>query len=877
MWTVCFLLPSLACRGAEFFFRNKKAALLGFLEDSFILGLAVLLLSQLPQPGAILLWTLFFPLHFLSWYLPWRFGIHLSFDLVYFLRHPASFLDSAREVKTGPAALCAIALYLISCLSFLGTSLSYIPLLAAGLPAYLFKSRETENPFFSLLRFRKKEKTLRLEWNFPQEINAFISPRYPLLRKTFGFKGEKQFEIPKTDKPNIVFLFMESFRAKNVGCLGGEIPASPCFDALSEKGVLFTDFIAGGLQTYRSFLAAFFSIPPHLETLSLKPYCSLPLIGLPSILKENGYRTALIQGGSAAFDWTLPFFQTHGFDTILGKEDFPAGPNQTTSWGLCDEALFSHAADWMGKQTDPFFLSLFTISNHHPWDCPPDWNFSAPPGIPTFYQRFLQTFSYSDHALGQFIERLHKENLLDQTIFFIFGDHGQGMGERGRAADLHNDLYQENIHVPLLILGNGIAPARIGTPASQIDLLPTVLDLLNLSAIHHSTGKSLLRKGSPPLFLSLPRGQKQVGCIDGKWKLTATPDQTELYDLESDPHEQNNLAPSSLSRELEQKARSFFQNVEKIYQEKSWAPASLQKYSFEIAAPPNATDEEWARILGSTPFAPVANLSNASSLTDRALFAFGREQASQIHELNLSNSPLFTDRSLGWIGENCPNLMILNASNCPLLTEQGIRSVLKNCPRLRFLSLEGLDEIEEIDIEAPTQELTAILLKDCRKIRGASLARLAAGSPSLVYLVAPLENARKEEFLSLAAATKEIMYAWFFQGLEIDDETLAAFSERNPCLAILLLEGFPLITTLPASLNVQILKLADCPNLTDEALEQIARQPIKQLSLSHCPKITGRGIEKLLRIPGCKIVLENCTGVLREEILSLRERGLNIY
>lgn len=877
MLTIFFLLPSLACRAAEFSFRDKKAAFQGLLEDSFILGIALLLFAQLPQPAAILLWTLFFPLQFLGWYLPWRFGIPLSLDLVHFLRHPGSFLDSARAIHAGPAALCAAGLLFLSYLGFLGSSPFYIPLLAAGLPSYLFKSRETENPLFSPLRFRKKEKTPPFEWNFPQESSAFLSPRYPLLRKTFAFKGEKQFQLPHEGKPNIVFLFMESFRAKNVGCLGGEIPASPRFDALAEKGVLFTNFYAGGLQTYRSFLASFFSIPPHLETLSLHPYCSLPLIGLPSILKEQGYRTALIQGGSASFDSSLPFFQTHGFETILGKEDFTAPQNQITSWGVSDETLFSQAAHWIGEQTAPFFLSLFTISNHHPWHGPAGWSFPTPSDLPAFYQRFLNTFSYSDHALGLFIEQLKKENRLGNTIFFIFGDHGQGMGERGRCAELHNDLYQENIHVPLLIFAEKIAPARIETPASQLDLLPTVLDLLNLPAVHHSTGKSLLRKGSSPLFLSLPRGYKQVGCIDGNWKLTAGAGRTELYDLARDPNERNNLAPSPLSSELEQKAHSYFQSVEALYKEKAWAPASLQKLSFEIAAPRNSTHEDWIRILDSAPFAPIVDLSNASRLTDRALFAIGPKRASQIHELNLSNSPLFTDRSLRWIGQNCPQLMIFNASHCPLLTEEALCEILNNCPKLRFLSLEGMDQIENLNAAPPTQELAALFLKDCHKIQGSALARLAAASPHLVYLAASLANTGKEEFLSIAASVKQMAYAWFFQGLQIDDKTLQAYADLTPSLLILILEDFPLLTTLPSSLNTHILKLSDCPNLADSALEEISRQPIKELLLSGCPKITGKGLEKLLRIPGCKIVLENCPGVLPEEILALRARGLNIY
>src|SRR5690606_36557162 len=130
----------------------------------------------------------------------------------------------------------------------------------------------------------------------------------------------------------------------------------------------------------------------------------------------------------------------------MGKKELQAlsgtsGSGAASSWGIHDEYLMPFAASWLERQTQPTFLTLFTITNHHPWILPP--SFPAPYTCPYF-----NTFAYTDWALHLFIEELKKKQLLKKSILFIFGDHGQELEDRSPHFAINQHLYQDNIHVP---------------------------------------------------------------------------------------------------------------------------------------------------------------------------------------------------------------------------------------------------------------------------------------------------------------------------------------------------------------------------------------------------------------------------------------------
>ncbi len=333
-----------------------------------------------------------------------------------------------------------------------------------------------------------------------------IDPEYPLLKRTTGFEGPTHFDVRLDDgeRPHVVLLFLESFSARDVGTLGAahRPAASPHFDRLSEEGVLFTNFYANGVQTTRAVIASLYGVLPRFSRRAIQSdIVDYPLIGLPELFGDLGYRNVFFHNGSLSFERKEDFFPTHGFEEIYGDEDVarrhPNAPR--TSWGLHDTYLMEDLADWLAdveKVGVPGFITAFTVTNHHPWRIPDDFT-PADFGVEgnEEYGDYLASFSYSDHALGYFADLLKQRGLSEKVVLFVLADTPVPMGERDGNYTLVRHLFEENVHIPFLIWAPGRLErgVRVEEVGSQVDLLPTMMDALGMTGLNHSTGTSLRR------------------------------------------------------------------------------------------------------------------------------------------------------------------------------------------------------------------------------------------------------------------------------------------------------------------------------------------------------------------------------------------------
>ena len=260
-----------------------------------------------------------------------------------------------------------------------------------------------------------------------------IDPEYPLLKRTTGFEGPTHFDlrVDGGERPHVVVLFMESFSARDVGTLGAKHQTSPSphFDRLSAEGVLFTNFYASGVQTTRAVIASLYGVPPRFSRRAIQSdVIDYPLIGLPELFGGRGYRNAFFHNGSLSFERKEDFFPRHGIEEMYGQEDVarrhPDAPR--TSWGIHDEYLMEDIADWLterDREGVPGFVTAFTVSNHHPWLVPDHFE-SNDFGIAgnEEYRQYLQSFSYSDYALGRFTELLKQRGLSEDVVLFVLAD-----------------------------------------------------------------------------------------------------------------------------------------------------------------------------------------------------------------------------------------------------------------------------------------------------------------------------------------------------------------------------------------------------------------------------------------------------------------------
>ncbi len=319
----------------------------------------------------------------------------------------------------------------------------------------------------------------------------YYSDEFPLLRR-FDYNS-KEFR-----KLNIVIFVMESWTGKFIKSLGHEVNATPFFDSLTRKGLLLKNFFANGQRSIEGISAIITSIPPwNGMILSENPLLSQSSVYfLPRILLKHGYETIFIHGARYGSMGLSSFAKHAGFKKYISKEDLlKMGAKDDGVWGIYDEDTFLLANEIFEKETKPFFAVIFSLTSHTPYKIP-DKKFKI---FENNYKDsdFLNSLYYSDYALSRFFEKAMKGKYFKNTIFIILGDHTEGK------TTTKNSIF-ERFHVPCLFYSpDYIRPGIIDTPATQLDIVPTILDILKSSDFHSSFGQSVLKKSKKnPSILS---------------------------------------------------------------------------------------------------------------------------------------------------------------------------------------------------------------------------------------------------------------------------------------------------------------------------------------------------------------------------------------
>ncbi len=287
------------------------------------------------------------------------------------------------------------------------------------------------------------------------------------------------------NKKNLVIILQESLGADFVGSLGGR-DLTPNIDKLSLDGIWFENLYATGTRSVRGIEAVVTGFPPT-------PLRSVVKLGgsqnnfftIAQLLAKQGYETSFIYGGEAHFDNMKRFFRNNGFEHIIEQKDY-VNPVFKGSWGVSDEDLYQKAHQEFSRLSEagkPFFSLVFTSSNHSP--------FEFPEGRVALVEQPKNTVAnaikYADYALGQYIDKAKHSNYWDNTVFLIIADHSDRVYGR-------EWVPVNKFHIPGLILGKGIKPESVTRLVSQIDMLPTLLSLMNVQAAHPAIGIDLTRE-----------------------------------------------------------------------------------------------------------------------------------------------------------------------------------------------------------------------------------------------------------------------------------------------------------------------------------------------------------------------------------------------
>ncbi|MBH3419123.1 LTA synthase family protein [Pseudomonas putida] len=308
-------------------------------------------------------------------------------------------------------------------------------------------------------------------------------------------------------KPNIILVTIESFSAKYMGSNGDPRNLTPNLDALRRESLYFNNFYATGTRTDRGLEAITLSIPPTPGRSIVKRIGRESGYGsLGQQLAAVGYDPVFVYGGRGYFDNMNAFFSGNGYRIVDQSSVAESEISFKNAWGMADEDLYRQAlklADADHAKQQPFLLQLMTTSNHRPYTYP-DGRIDIPSG-----DGREGAVKYTDHAIAQFLRDAKGKPWFDNTLFVFVADHTAGSAGM-------EDLPVSNYQIPLWIYAPKlIAPREDVQLASQIDLAPTLLGLLNLSYTSTFFGRDLLREGSLPPRVLIGNYQ-HLGLFDGK-------------------------------------------------------------------------------------------------------------------------------------------------------------------------------------------------------------------------------------------------------------------------------------------------------------------------------------------------------------------------
>jgi phosphoglycerol transferase MdoB-like AlkP superfamily enzyme len=282
---------------------------------------------------------------------------------------------------------------------------------------------------------------------------------------------------------------------------------TPHLDALRRQSLYFNNFYATGTRTDRGLEAITLAIPPTPGRSIVKRVGrESGFASLGAQLSAVGYDSVFVYGGRGYFDNMNAFFGGNGYRIVDQSSVDESAIHFKNAWGMADEDLYAQTlklADADFSAGKPFLLQLMTTSNHRPYTYP-DGRIDIKSG-----NGRDGAVKYTDYAIGQFLEAARKKPWFDNTLFIFVADHTAGSAGK-------EDLPVANYQIPLFIYAPALVKAEENSQlASQIDLAPTILGLLNLSYESTFFGRDLLRPSQQAPRVVFGNYQ-HLGLFDGQ-------------------------------------------------------------------------------------------------------------------------------------------------------------------------------------------------------------------------------------------------------------------------------------------------------------------------------------------------------------------------
>jgi len=346
---------------------------------------------------------------------------------------------------------------------------------------------------------------------------------------------------------NVVLVLLESTASQYLRLYGAAEDPTPNLTQLGSQSLVFENAYAVYPESIRGLFAVLcsqypaFGAPPN-------DYPAAPCVSLAEQLRQIGYSTALFHSGRFMYLGMKSVVEKRGFETLEDAGDI--GGNVNSSFGVDEPSAVKRMLSWIDSVPagNRFFLTYIPVAGHHPYATPDPGPFPNTSEL----SHYRNALHYGDAALGELLAGLRARKLDDQTVFVIFGDHGEAFGQHEGNYGHSFFLYDENIRVPYIIAAPGLIrkQERVGNGASLIDTAPTVLDLLGLPVPQRFQGTSLLDDKPRMSLFFTDYSLGFLGLRDSCWKMMFETEskRSKLFDVCTDPLEKQDLASENADR-----------------------------------------------------------------------------------------------------------------------------------------------------------------------------------------------------------------------------------------------------------------------------------------------------------------------------------------
>ncbi len=344
-----------------------------------------------------------------------------------------------------------------------------------------------------------------------KDTNEYYNENKKILKKneyTGIFEGK-----------NVIVIHAESLQGFTIGLKFNDKEVTPNLNKLINSGMYFDNFYAQvgvGTSSDTEFTFATSLLPSNNGTVFVN-YYNDKFVTMQNLLKNKGYYVFSMHGNVGDFWNRETMHMNMGYDKFYSKSSFVV--DEEYGLGLSDESFFRQVVPKIKEISEevpgPFYGTLITLTNHTPWkDAYKYSNFDVSKTVNidgvevkrdylenTMMGRYIKSVNYMDKAIGNFINDMDKEGLLDDTVIVIYGDHDARMS-KGQFDYMYNydpvtdkvltsldDDYTEfndydyelSRRVPFIIWTKDMKTSKnINTPMGMIDVLPTLGNMLNV-------------------------------------------------------------------------------------------------------------------------------------------------------------------------------------------------------------------------------------------------------------------------------------------------------------------------------------------------------------------------------------------------------------